>query len=164
METDSIVYHSPIGFIQISGSKDYITKVDFHDETPNITPFIETEENVLLKFAFIQIKDYFEKKLKKFTFPILQPGTHFQMAVWNELLEIPYGKTSTYLQLAKNLGDSKKLRAVGNANSRNNIAIVVPCHRVIGSDNDLTGYTGGLWRKEWLLRHEDAIPKTLFEV
>ncbi len=163
MNNESIVYSSPVGFIEISGNKDYITAILFHDNDPGIPPFIETEENALLKIAYDQIKDYFENGLKKFTFPTLQPGTHFQMAVWNELIEIPYGKTTSYLQLAKNLGDAKKIRAVGNANGQNNIAIVVPCHRVIGSNNDLIGYAGGLWRKEWLLIHEGALPRTLFD-
>lgn len=162
MVNESIVYHSPIGYIKIVGNRDYIMAIEFHDELPETFMNEDSEDNALLHVAAFQLKAYFEKKLKEFTFPILQPGTHFQMAVWNELLEIPYGKTTTYLHLAKNLGDAKKIRAVGNANGKNNIAIVVPCHRVIGSNNDLIGYAGGLWRKEWLLMHEGALPPTLF--
>jgi methylated-DNA-[protein]-cysteine S-methyltransferase len=163
MLIQSITYHSPIGYIKITGNKDYITAVEFHDEEPVTELSDDEEENALLKVAHQEIKDYFENGLTVFTFPILQPGTHFQMGVWNELMEIPYGKTISYLQLAKNLGDPKKIRAAGSANGKNNIAIVVPCHRVIGSNNDLIGYAGGLWRKQWLLNHEGALPKTLFD-
>lgn len=162
MENEFIVYYSPIGFIKIVGNKDYIMAIEFHDEDPGNQISDDKEENPLMVLAYNQIKEYFENGRKEFTFPILQPGTHFQMAVWNELLDIPYGKTITYLQLAKSLGDVKKTRAVGKANGKNNIAIVVPCHRVIGADNDLTGYAGGLWRKEWLLMHEGVLPKKLF--
>jgi methylated-DNA-[protein]-cysteine S-methyltransferase len=141
---------------------DHIMSIEFHDEEP--ASFIEEEENenVLLHLAYQQIKDYFENGLREFTFPILQPGTHFQMAVWKELQNISYGKSITYLQLAKNLGDPKKIRAAGSANGKNNIAIVVPCHRVIGSKGELVGYAGALWRKEWLLIHEGVLPKKLF--
>ncbi len=163
MESKSIAYHSPIGWIKIVGNKDYIMAVEFHDQEPETVSHENEEENALLQIAHDQIKAYFESGLKKFTFPILQPGTHFQMAVWNELIEIPYGKTISYLQLALNLGDAKKIRAAGSANGKNNIAIVVPCHRVVGSTGELVGYAGGLWRKEWLLKHEHALPKSLFD-
>ncbi len=162
MSSESIVYHSPIGFIEIKGTQDFVNAIIFHDEDPNIPPFIETEENTLLKVAHDQIKEYFENGLRNFTIPILQEGTHFQQAVWKELIEIPFGKTISYLQLAKNLGDPKKIRAAGSANGKNNIAIVVPCHRVIGSDGNLVGYAGGLWRKEWLLIHEGVLQQKLF--
>ncbi len=159
---ESIVYSSPIGYIKISGNKDYIMAIEFHDELPEVHISDEEEENPLLPVAYEQIKAYFEEGLQEFTFPILQPGTHFQMAVWKELQNIPYGKSITYLQLAKNLGDPKKIRAAGSANGKNNIAIVVPCHRVIGSKGELVGYAGALWRKEWLLIHEGVLPKKLF--
>jgi len=162
MEIRSLQYHSPIGYLKISGSKDYITAIEFYDEFQETELFEEEEENALLNIAYGQVKDYFENGLKEFTFPILQPGTHFQMAVWNELVEIPFGKTISYLQLAKNLGDHKKIRAAGSANGKNNIAVVVPCHRVIGSTGELVGYAGGLWRKEWLLIHEGVLPKPMF--
>lgn len=162
MASESIVYYSPIGFVEIRGTQDFINAIIFHDEDPNIPPFVETEENALIKLAHDQLKDYFEKGLRKFTFPVLQEGTHFQQAVWKELIEIPFGKTISYLQLAKQLGDPKKIRAAGSANGKNNIAIVVPCHRVIGSDGNLVGYAGGLWRKEWLLMHEGVLQQKLF--
>lgn len=162
MQDESIVYHSPIGYVKITGNKDYITAIEFYDEEPIAERNEDIEENALLDIAYAEIKDYFEKGLREFTFPTLQSGTHFQMAVWKELIEIPYGKTISYLQLAKQLGDVKKIRAAGSANGKNNIAIVVPCHRVIGSNGELVGYAGSLWRKEWLLIHEGALPKKLF--
>jgi methylated-DNA-[protein]-cysteine S-methyltransferase len=136
--------------------------IEFHEEKPTGFLHEDEEENALLHLAYSQIKDYFENGLRQFTFPVLQEGTHFQQAVWNELKTIPFGKTISYLQLAKNLGDPKKIRAAGSANGKNNIAIVVPCHRVIGSDGNLVGYAGGLWRKEWLLIHEGVLQKKLF--
>lgn len=162
METDSIIYNSPIGFIKITGTKDYIIAIDFQDEEPIIEDKNDEEENPLLDLAYREIKAYFESNLKEFTIPTLQEGTHFQQAVWKELIEIPFGKTISYLQLAKQLGDVKKIRAAGSANGKNNIAIVVPCHRVIGSTGELVGYAGGLWRKEWLLIHEGVLQKKLF--
>jgi|SRR5688572_20112841 len=163
MEYKSIVYHSPIGFIKIEGDKDFITAVEFYDTEPSTLLFEDEEENALLQIAYQQIKDYFENGLQEFTFPILQPGTHFQLAVWKELVQIPFGKTISYLQLANQLGDPKKIRAAGSANGKNNLAIVVPCHRVIGSKGELVGYAGGLWRKEWLLKHEGSLALSLFD-
>jgi methylated-DNA-[protein]-cysteine S-methyltransferase len=162
VQNQSIIYKSPIGFIRIAGTKDHIMAIEFHEEKPDSFLHEDEEENALLHLAYIQIRDYFENGLRKFTFPILQEGTHFQQAVWKELIEIPFGKTISYLQLAKNLGDPKKIRAAGSANGKNNIAIVVPCHRVIGSDGNLVGYAGGLWRKEWLLMHEGVLQQKLF--
>jgi methylated-DNA-[protein]-cysteine S-methyltransferase len=103
----------------------------------------------------IQLDEYFEGSRKDFDFPFRQKGTPFQLGVWDELLNIPYGKTISYLQLSQRLGNVKAIRAVGTANGRNNLPIVVPCHRVIGSNGSLTGYGGGLWRKQWLLEHEN---------
>ena len=101
-----------------------------------------------------QLIQYFNGELRKFELPLNQPGTKFQQGVWNDLLTIPYGKTISYLDLAKMTGDKNATRAVANANGKNNIAIIVPCHRVIGSNRELTGYAGGLWRKKWLLELE----------
>lgn len=162
VQNQSIVYKSPIGFIRIAGTKDHIMAIEFYDVEPESFLEEDEEENALLHLAYGQIKDYFENGLREFTFPLLQEGTHFQQAVWKELIYIPFGKTISYLQLAKQLGDVKKIRAAGSANGKNNIAIVVPCHRVIGSNGELVGYAGGLWRKEWLLIHEGVLPKKLF--
>ena len=104
-----------------------------------------------------QLIQYFQGQRRVFEFPVFQEGTSFQEKVWNELTSIPYGKTISYLDLARRLGDPKSIRAAASANGRNNVAIVVPCHRVIGSKRDLVGYAGGLWRKKWLLDHETKI-------
>lgn len=101
-----------------------------------------------------QFEAYFEGKLKEFSIPLQAEGTEFQQRVWKELLNIPYGTTNTYLGMAKLLGDAKVIRAAGTANGKNPIGIIIPCHRVIGSDGSLTGYAGGLWRKKWLLELE----------
>lgn len=112
------------------------------------------DHHPLLEETILQLKDYFEGKLRSFNIPMSQIGTQFQKKVWDLLYAIPYGKTISYNDLAKQYGDIKAIRAVASANGRNNIAIIIPCHRVIGSDRSLTGYAGGLWRKKWLLEHE----------
>ena len=93
----------------------------------------------------------------QFSVPVAQTGSDFQQGVWAELLKIPFGETISYLELSKRIGDVKAIRAVGTTNGKNQIAIIVPCHRVIGSNGTLTGYAGGLWRKQWLLEHEMKI-------
>lgn len=109
----------------------------------------------LLQKCIIQLNEYFDGKRKIFDLPVQQQGTSFQQAVWQQLLKIKYGKTISYLELSKRIGDVKAIRAVGTTNGKNKIAIIVPCHRVIGSDGSLTGYAGDLWRKKWLLAHEN---------
>jgi O-6-methylguanine DNA methyltransferase len=101
-----------------------------------------------------EMEAYFQDCLSPFSVPLDLLGTEFQKQVWIALIEIPVGQTRTYSQLAKSIGNSKAIRAVGSANARNPIAIVIPCHRLIGANGSLTGYGGGLWRKEWLLQHE----------
>lgn len=153
MEPVSTYYHSPIGILKISGTDEYISEVSFHDKTEmqrgrkkNLPP--------LIIHCLEQLIQYFNGELRKFDLPLLQEGTKFQQGVWNYLLTIPYGKTISYLDLARLTGDKNATRAVANANGKNNIAIIVPCHRVIGSNRELTGYAGGLWRKKWLLELE----------
>ena len=112
-----------------------------------------------------QLIQYFHGERRQFELVIEQEGTGFQKKVWSELMAIPFGKTISYLDLARRLGDTKATRAVAGANGRNNVAIIVPCHRVIGSNRELIGYGGGLWRKKWLLEHEMKIAygvQTLF--
>ena len=112
-----------------------------------------------------QLIQYFQGERRQFELPIAQEGTAFQKEVWSELMQIPYGKTISYLELARKTGDSKATRAVANANGKNNVCIIVPCHRVIGSNKELVGYSGGLWRKKWMLEHEAKIAhgvQTLF--
>jgi methylated-DNA-[protein]-cysteine S-methyltransferase len=113
----------------------------------------------------LQLGSYFEGNLKQFDLPLAQDGTAFQLRVWQQLIKITYGSTVSYLTIAKRLGDPKTIRAAATANGRNNIAIIVPCHRVIGSSGELTGYAGGLDRKKWLLGHEQRFAhglQTLF--
>ncbi|MBO9151580.1 methylated-DNA--[protein]-cysteine S-methyltransferase [Chitinophaga sp. GCM10012297] len=143
---------SPLGRIAIRGNADFITAVLFADGeqedvvTPNASPLLYT--------AAQQLEEYFTKQRKMFDLPLQQPGTAFQQLVWRNLLTIPFGETITYLALAKRVGNVKSIRAVGTTNGKNALSIIVPCHRVIGSNGVLTGYAGGLWRKQWLLDHE----------
>ncbi len=115
---------------------------------------LSAEEKRVLQKCITQLNEYFSGKRKLFDLPIQQEGSAFQQKVWNELVKIPFGKTISYLQLAQRLGDAKSIRAAASANGRNKLNIVVPCHRVIGSDGSLIGYGGGLPRKKWLLEHE----------
>ena len=111
-------------------------------------------ENDHIKNIRIQLNEYFAGTRKHFDIPLVTPGTEFQKKVWNELLNIPYGRTVSYRQQADALKNPLAIRAVANANGMNRISIIIPCHRVIGSDGGLTGYGGGLHRKKWLLEHE----------
>ena len=143
-------YHSPIGQLKLQCSDKYIKTLSFSDiEGP-----IENDEHKLLQTCAKQLDEYFSGKRKQFNLPLNQDGTEFQMKIWDLLYRIPYGKTISYNELSKQYGDLKAIRAVASANGKNNIAIVVPCHRVIGSDYSLVGYTGGLWRKKWFIDHE----------
>ncbi len=142
---------TPIGYLEVTGMEDGIQSLVFLDfrVRVNRTPAI-------LKEAVTQVAEYFKGSRNTFSIKLNLKGTSFQMKVWEELLKIPYGKTITYQQLARRIGDKKALRAVGGANSTNPVSVVVPCHRVVGSDGKLVGYAGGLWRKKWLLEHEHA--------
>ena len=159
-------YQSPVGLIRISGTEHFVSEMSFIDNIQK--PPVDHHKKTLPAMAIHAIEqliEYFHGERRVFEFPIHQEGTEFQTRVWGELLNIPYGRTISYLELAKRLGDTKAIRAAASANGRNNIAIVVPCHRVIGSKNDLVGYAGGLWRKRWLLEHENKVAngvQTLF--
>ena len=126
--------------------------VSFRNERP--ISHEQTSVPDILQKCIGELKDFFNGKLRQFTVPVIQPGTDFQQRVWAELMKIPYGVTVSYLELSKRIGDVKAIRAVGTTNGKNQVAILVPCHRVIGSNGTLTGYAGGLWRKQWLLEHE----------
>ncbi len=117
----------------------------------------EQSSDAILKTCVEEIEAFFEGRLLQFSVPVAQTGSDFQQGVWAELLKIPFGETISYLELSKRIGDVKAIRAVGTTNGKNQIAIIVPCHRVIGSNGTLTGYAGGLWRKQWLLEHEMKI-------
>lgn len=151
--TSTTYYQSPVGLLRISGTEEYITEVHFHDSTEKVPARKKTIPPLLIQ-CVEQLIQYFNGQRKQFELPLNQPGTPFQQETWGYLLGIPYGKTISYLDLALKTGDRKATRAVANANGKNNIAIIVPCHRVIGSSGELTGYAGGLWRKKWLLELE----------
>ena len=142
---------TPIGSCLIEGDKHGIAKIWVLDEDVTISETIAPE----LQDAVTQLNEYFNGSRKSFDFKLNPAGTEFQKKVWQALLEIPFGKTMSYHQLAVKLGDVKAIRAVASANGKNPLWVVVPCHRVIGADGSLTGYAGGLWRKKWLLEHEN---------
>ena len=144
-------YQSPLGTLQIVCSDDALCSLTFLNENENGE---QTESNRLTQATGEQLDEYFAGRRKVFQLPILQSGTTFQSKVWELLQAIPYGKSISYMDLSKTYGDAKAIRAVAAANGKNNLAIIVPCHRVIGSNQSLTGYAGGLWRKQWLLHHE----------
>lgn len=149
METAYI--QTPLGITKIVGDKNGISEISILNEA-EISIKIPKE----LQQGVAQIEEYFLGKRTQFDFKINPTGTDFQKKVWEELLKIPFGKTVSYLDLSKKLGDVKAIRAVAAANGKNPLWIVVPCHRVIGSDGSLTGYAGGLWRKKWLLEFESG--------
>ncbi|MBP8115431.1 MAG: methylated-DNA--[protein]-cysteine S-methyltransferase [Chitinophagaceae bacterium] len=161
MSDTTTYYHSPVGILKISGTEKYISEVTFKEKEETSNEHLSP----MLINCVEQLIQYFNGERRQFDFPMNQSGTAFQQDVWNHLLSIPFGRTISYMDLAKMTGDTKATRAVANANGKNNIAIVVPCHRVIGSNRELTGYAGGLWRKKWLLEHEAKIAhgvQTLF--
>ena len=141
--------NTPIGTIEIRASQQGITKVVFSESTGNAT-FV----NEITRNCKQQLKEYFEGKRKVFDLPLNQQGTIFQKSIWDCLIEIPFGQIASYGDIAKMINNPKAVRAVGAANGKNPIGIIVPCHRVIGSNGTLTGYAGGLERKAWLLEHE----------
>ena len=147
METAFI--KTPLGVAKIAGDENGIAVISILEEGE-----ITTTIPAVLQEAVQQIEDYFQGSRNNFDFKLNPQGTEFQQRVWKELLTIPFGKTMSYLDLSKKLGDVKAIRAVASANGKNPLWIVVPCHRVIGTDGSLTGYAGGLWRKKWLLEHE----------
>ncbi len=142
-------YNSIIGDIFISADENFLLSVQFVNHN-----FIENKENKIIRQTIKQLDEYFRGKRKKFELPLNPKGTEFQKKVWLQLMKIPYGKTATYKDIATLIGNPNASRAVGNANNKNPIAIIIPCHRVIGSNNKLTGYAGGLDKKEKLLNLE----------
>ncbi|MEO6611344.1 MAG: methylated-DNA--[protein]-cysteine S-methyltransferase [Chitinophagaceae bacterium] len=163
-DTFSTYYHSPVGLLKISGTPDFISQVNFHDTTQKPEG---TKKHLppLLINCIEQLIQYFNGERRQFELPLHQTGTAFQQEVWSYLVTIPYGRTISYLELARKTGDTKATRAVANANGKNDIAIIIPCHRVIGSNKELIGYGGGLWRKKWLLELEAKVAhgvQTLF--
>lgn len=145
-------YNTNIGKIGIADNGKAITNVYFN-ESPQLKD-TEIKETDLLKEAAQQLKDYLAGKRKSFNIPLMPEGTEFQQNVWKALQQIPYGKTCTYGEIARKIGNPKACRAVGMANNKNPIGIFIPCHRVIGANGRLVGYAGGLEMKEHLLAIE----------
>ncbi len=145
-------YKSPIGILKLQATNTHVVSINFIEECG-----IENACNEVIIKCKEQFDQYFAGERKSFELPLYQKGTVFQMNVWTQLLKIPFGKTISYLNFSKQSGDVKAIRAIASANGRNNLAIVIPCHRVIGSNAKLVGYAGGLWRKKWLLDHEARV-------
>lgn len=150
----TVYIETPLGIASISGDHDGVTSISVTKESTD-TPSAVIPD--FLKDIVLQLKEYFDGKRTTFDLQLNPKGTDFQKKVWKELLHIPFGKTTTYMDMAKRLGDPKCIRAAASANGKNPLWIIVPCHRVIGSDGSLTGYAGGLWRKKWLLDHENPV-------
>ena len=146
---ETVCIKTPLGITTIIGNENGVSVIFVSDEGE-----VSNEIPMILQEAVSQLNDYFEGNRTDFNFKLNPKGTEFQQKVWKALLNIPYGKTRTYLEQSKILGDVKAIRAMASANGKNPLWIVVPCHRVIGTDGSLTGYAGGLWRKKWLLEHE----------
>ncbi|MDQ0429381.1 methylated-DNA-[protein]-cysteine S-methyltransferase [Planomicrobium stackebrandtii] len=146
-------FQSPIGIVEIVGTDDAIISILFSEKNTVDFPVDPGSPQVIVDCQQ-QLKEYFKGQRMEFDFPVTSTGTAFQQKVWAALTEVPYAETVSYGAIAKAIGSDKAVRAVGNANSKNKLTIVVPCHRIIGSTGKLTGYTGTLTRKEWLLRHE----------
>lgn len=143
-------FKCPLGVVKIVGYANGISEINILDEG-EVSDSIPND----LEQAVIQLQEYFEGKRTHFDLKLNPKGTDFQQSVWQELLNIPYGETLSYMELSKKIGDVKAIRAVAAANGKNPLWIVIPCHRVIGTDGSLTGYAGGLWRKKWLLELEN---------
>lgn len=157
-------YDSPIGIIRIGGTEHYINEISFIDDKTQMK-YGEPGISDIIHHCTEQLIEYFAGRRKEFNIPIHQTGTEFQQQVWSKLSLIPYGKTISYLDLSKQIGNEKAIRAVATTNGKNKIGIIIPCHRVIGTNKTLVGYAGGLWRKKWLLQHEFRVSngiQTLF--
>lgn len=170
MSIEIAYYQSPVGILEIRSNGISISEVLFVNSWKGAS-LVESELNFskpqspLIKACIKQLDEYFAGTRTVFTINTIQVGTQFQQTVWTALCDIPYGRTISYLELSKRIGNVKAIRAVGTANGNNSVCIIIPCHRVIGSNGDLVGYGGDLWRKKWLLEHEGKIAngvQTLF--
>jgi len=149
----TIHHRTPLGITKITEENNFITVISILDEEVPV----DVPQTEVLKKAVQQLDEYFAGERRTFDLPIKQAGTNFQQEVWQELSKIDYGKTITYGQQSNNMNSPLAIRAIAAANGKNNLWVVVPCHRVIGADGSLTGYAGGLWRKQWLLEHEAKV-------
>lgn len=160
MNIQTTYYKTPIGTAKIIGDEDGIQSISLLDDISNL---IEATASIpkYLQNCVQQLDEYFDGVRTEFDLKLNPQGTPFQKKVWKELQHIPFNTTRSYLEQSKALGNVKAIRAVASANGKNPIWIVIPCHRVIGSDGSLTGYAGGIWRKRWLLTHENPIKQQL---
>lgn len=171
METYITHHHSPLGLVEIRLQRGTVeaaheiglSHLTILDDPPSVQApykhFADEQIQVLAEQIRTELDEYFSGKRRDFTLPLQPKGTTFEQRVWSVLQAIPYGTTLSYSQVTEQLGDMRAIRAVAAANGRNPLWLLVPCHRVIGKNGDLTGYAAGLWRKEWLLRHEGALPQ-----
>ena len=157
---DQLVIETPLGPMMLEADDAGVTRAEF-TWLEGLPPYTT---NPILNQCAQELQEYFTEKRMFFTIPLSLSGTDFQIRVWEKLQEIPYGETTTYLKMARNLGDEKSIRAAASANGKNPIAIIVPCHRVIGTNGDLVGYAGGLDKKKWLLEHEGAINRNQLQL
>lgn len=146
-------YHSPLGWIELKSENEALRSLIFVDEHVKS----EDQSDVFFQTCIDQLSVYFKGSLQNFNLPISYSGTSFQIQIWEELKNVAYGETASYEELSKRVNNLKAIRAVANANAQNKFHILVPCHRIIGKNGSLTGYAGGIWRKQWLLDHEAKI-------
>jgi methylated-DNA-[protein]-cysteine S-methyltransferase len=151
-------YESPVGVIEITGSDEAIHSILF-SEKEHAFYKVDADTPKVIKNCQNQLDEYFKGKRQEFNIPYYMEGTDFQKKVWTALTQIPFAETGSYKDIAVSIGNEKAVRAVGMTNGKNKLSIIVPCHRIIGSNGKLTGYAGGLWRKEWLLQHEKTNKK-----
>ena len=145
-----LTINSPVGILMLASDDTHLKSVSFDAEFVAEAPFLPD----VLSLVRNQLQEYFDGSRQQFNLPLAPEGTHFQHLVWNRLTEVPYGSTMSYNEIARSLGSENASRAVGMANGRNPIPLIIPCHRIIGQNGKLTGYAGGLERKKWLLLHE----------
>ncbi len=152
MDIQTGYYKSPIGIIEIKAAANELVSLHFLSSIESAE--VELSKSKIIKDTICQLEEYFNHNRKIFDLPLKPEGTEFQLQVWDKVSQVAFGQTCSYLKIAFLLGSVKNVRAVGSANGKNPLPIIIPCHRVIGENGELTGYSGGLWRKKWLLEHE----------
>jgi len=152
-------YPSEIGLLEIVATEESIISILFVDEKAGAATESLTQADLpsVMVACLTQVDEYFRGERQEFSLSLTPAGTDFQQTVWRQLITVPFGQTASYLEIARQIGNEKAVRAVGAANGQNPIVIIVPCHRIVGSNGQLTGYGGGLWRKAWLLNHEKRL-------
>jgi methylated-DNA-[protein]-cysteine S-methyltransferase len=153
MKPYTAYYNSEIGLIEVIGTEEGILSLGFIEDTARKN----TEIHPCVQECIAQLDEYFRGTRQEFSVNLILQGTEFQKQVWQQVMTIPFGKTVSYQDIAVAIGKPKACQAVGHANGKNKIPIIIPCHRVLGNNGKLTGYGGGLWRKEWLLQHEGTV-------